>query len=162
MDNPDLTYFDQDWTHLDQLENAIFWKNSMSFFIRYRRPGGRVEVGLEVPEEAGVEVPEEVEIEGVEGGLGVPEGETRVPEGVIEEVAEESPEVVVEVDEGVAEDERMPEMTDDDVVFVSEGATKVPKGKKRANDALELMVGDLKSNAGKTAKYCSDFPGEEP
>ncbi|CAA3028915.1 Hypothetical predicted protein [Olea europaea subsp. europaea] len=80
-------------------------------------------------------------IEGVEGGTGVPEGETGMPEGVIEEIGEGTPEVVVEGDEGVAEDERTPKMMDDDVVFVSEGATEVPKGKKRANDAPELMVG---------------------
>ncbi|CAA3018510.1 Hypothetical predicted protein [Olea europaea subsp. europaea] len=98
-----------------------------------------VEVGPEVSEEAGmarVGVPEELEIEGVEGG-------TWVPEGVTEEVAEGTPEVVVEGDEGVAEDERTLEMTDDDVIFVSEGATEVPKGKKRANDAPELMVAML-------------------
>ncbi|CAA2966481.1 Hypothetical predicted protein [Olea europaea subsp. europaea] len=100
-----------------------------------------VEVESEVPEEAGMEVPEEVEMaraeeagvevpeevgmtKGVEGGTGVPEGETGVPEGVTEEVAEGTPEVVVEGDEGVTEDERMLEMTDDDVVFMLEGATE--------------------------------------
>ncbi|CAA2967848.1 Hypothetical predicted protein [Olea europaea subsp. europaea] len=58
---------------------------------------GGVEVGLEVSEEvgmAGVEVPEKAEIEGVEGGTGV-------PEGVTEEVAERTPEVVVEGDKGL-------------------------------------------------------------
>ncbi|CAA3013287.1 Hypothetical predicted protein [Olea europaea subsp. europaea] len=66
-----------------------------------------VEVGSEVPEEARIEVLEEAGmIEGVERETGVPEGETRVPEGVTEEVAEGIPEVVVEGDEGVAEDER--------------------------------------------------------
>ncbi|CAA2963298.1 Hypothetical predicted protein [Olea europaea subsp. europaea] len=63
--------------------------------------------------------------------------------GVTEEEAEGTPEVVVEGDERAAEDKRTPEMTDDDVVFVSEGAMEVPKGKKRANDAPELMVGHL-------------------
>ncbi|CAA2996315.1 Hypothetical predicted protein [Olea europaea subsp. europaea] len=87
-------------------------------------------VGVEVPEEAGM-------TEGVEGGTGVPEVETGVPEGVTEEVAKGTPAVIVE---GVAEDKRTPEMTDDDIVFVSERATEVPKGKKRANDAPELMV----------------------
>ncbi|CAA2969325.1 Hypothetical predicted protein [Olea europaea subsp. europaea] len=66
----------------------------------------RVEVGPEVPEEAGmpgVEVSEEAEIEGVEGRT-----------GVAEEVAEGTSEVVVEGDDQVAEDERTPEMTDDE------------------------------------------------
>ncbi|CAA2999532.1 Hypothetical predicted protein [Olea europaea subsp. europaea] len=71
-----------------------------------RREG--VEVGS--PEEAGmaeVEVSEEAKmIEGVEGGTGVPEGETGVLKEVTEEVAEGTPEVVVEGDEGVAEDAR--------------------------------------------------------
>ncbi|CAA3033786.1 Hypothetical predicted protein [Olea europaea subsp. europaea] len=87
-----------------------------------------MEVGSEVPEEvgmAGVEVSEEAGMtEGVEGGTGVLKGETGVSEGVTEEVAEGTPEVVVEGDEGVAEDERMPEMMDDDIVFLSEGATE--------------------------------------
>ncbi|CAA3016559.1 Hypothetical predicted protein [Olea europaea subsp. europaea] len=107
------------------------------------------EVGMAGVEEAGVEVPEEVEmIEGVEGGTRMPEGETGVPKGVTEEVAEGTPEVVIEGDEGVAEDKRTLEMTDDDVVFVSEGATEVPKGKKRANDAPELMVEEEKFGSG--------------
>ncbi|XP_022866561.1 uncharacterized protein LOC111386332 isoform X2 [Olea europaea var. sylvestris] len=83
---------------------------------------------------ARVEVSEEDEIERVEGG-------TRVPEGGTEEAAERTLEVVIEGDEGVAEEKRNPEMTDDDVVFVSEGAMEVPKGKRRANDAPALMVG---------------------
>ncbi|CAA2987073.1 Hypothetical predicted protein [Olea europaea subsp. europaea] len=71
-----------------------------------------MEVGM-----AEVEVPKKAEIEEVEGGIGV-------PEGVTEEVPEGTPKVVVKGDEWVAEDERMPEMTDDDVLFVSEGATE--------------------------------------
>ncbi|CAA2973802.1 Hypothetical predicted protein [Olea europaea subsp. europaea] len=69
-----------------------------------------VEVGQEEPEEAGMpgvevgpKVPEEAEIKGVEGGI-----------GVAEEVAEETSEVVVEGDDQVAEDERTPEMMDDE------------------------------------------------
>ncbi|CAA3002731.1 MRG1 isoform X1 [Olea europaea subsp. europaea] len=81
--------------------------------------------GVEVPEEAGM-------IEGVEGGTGVLEGETGRPEGVTEEIAEGTLEVVVE---GVAEDERTPEMTNDDVVFVSEGATEDEPGSDGENSS---------------------------
>ncbi|CAA3025238.1 Hypothetical predicted protein [Olea europaea subsp. europaea] len=83
--------------------------------------------------EVGPEVSEEVGMARVEGGTGVSEGMT-------EEVAERTSEVIVEGDEGVTKDERTPEMTNDDVVFVSKGATEVSKCKKRANDAPKLMV----------------------